>query len=120
MNKQELNILVDSDKHIILKQFTFFENSKDDFHVIRKQQQRAISNNMILIALNYGVKNRSFQDMTYTITDRCLINTKYEKHLSKLRGLTIVGNWDKTQVDNNSFIIITCFWNYKVKSRKRY
>jgi hypothetical protein len=119
MSKQELNILVDLDNNIILKQLKFFENNKDDLHVIRKQQQRAISKNMILIALNYGIKNRSFQDTTYTITDRCLINTKYEKYLSKLRGLTIVGNWTEEQKDNY-FVIITCYWNYKVKSRKRY
>lgn len=115
MNKQDLSTLVYLDKNIKLKQLSFFNNVKDNLHVERKQQQRAISLDIILIALNYGDKKRSFQDTTYTLTDRMLINTVYEKYLSKLRGLTIVGNW----VDS-TFVIITCFWNYTIKSRKRY
>lgn len=114
-NKQELNDLVYFDKNIKNTQLIFFCNSKDEAHVERKIQQRAISVQLILIALHYGVKRRSFNDITYTIIDRVLFKTPYEKYLSKLRGLTIVGNWE-----NNSFVIITCYWNYIIKSRKRY
>jgi hypothetical protein len=120
MNSQSLDLLVGSDKNIILKQLKYFENIKDKFHVERKQQQRAISLNMVLIALNYGDKKRSFQDVIYSLNDRCLLNTPYEKYLSKLRGLTIVGNWEYNEYKDLTFIIITCFWNYTIKSRKRF
>lgn len=117
LNK-EINALANLDPLLINKQLEYFVAVKDELHVIRNQQQRAITTNMILIALNYGLRKHSYQDITYTLTDRSLINSKYEKYLSKLRGLTIVGNWDFNNADN--FILITCFWNYTIKSRKRY
>jgi hypothetical protein len=114
--KRDIDTLANSDNLITLKQLKHFCNTQDDdTHVERNQQQRGISNNMILIALNYGLKKRSYQDFIYTLTDRNLLSSVYKKHISKLRGLTIVGNWE-----DSVFVIITCFWDYTIKSRKRY
>lgn len=114
-NNQEIENILKDDLLIINKQLEYFISEKDSTHVIRKQQQRGINTNMILIALNYGYKKRSYQNWSYTLRDKDLLNSKYEKYLSKLRGLTIIGDW-KDEV----FIIITCFWDYTIKSRKRY
>jgi hypothetical protein len=116
LNKQ-INLLASLDPLIKYKQLEYFIAPKDRFHIIRNQQQRGITTNMILIALNYGAKKHSYQDVSYSITDRILLRSVYEKYLSKLRGLTIVGNWNETK---DTFILITCFWNYTIKSRKRY
>lgn len=110
-----LEALVSADPIINENTIELFDNEKDPLHVERKQQQRAIDNNMILIALHYGRKQRTYQDISYTIVDRSLKGTEYEKFLSKLRGLTIIGRWDGTK-----FNLITSYWNFLVKSRKRY
>ena len=110
-----LEALVSADPIINEDTIDLFENEKDPLHVERKQQQRAIDNNMILVALHYGRKQRTYQDISYTIVDRSLIGTEYEKFLSKLRGLTIIGRWE-----GKKFHLITSYWNFLVKSRKRY
>lgn len=113
--KTELAVLISEDKKIDTTCLYYFVNEKDPLHVERKQQQRAINNNMILITLFYGIKKRSYQDLAYVITDRSLRNTIYEKYIDKLRGLTIIGCWN-----NNEFYIRTSFWSFIVKQRKRY
>ena len=110
-----LEELVSTDSTIKHDSIDVVVNEKDPLHFERKKQQRGIDNNMILIALFYGRKARTYQDISYTILDRCLKNTDYEKHLSKLRGLTIIGKWEE-----NTFHIITSYWNFLVKSKKRY
>lgn len=110
-----LEILVSADPIINTNSIELYQSEKDPLHVARKQQQRAIDNNMVLIALYYGKKQRTYQDMSYTIIDRSLLGTRYEKFLSKLRGLTIIGRWE-----DNKFILITSYWNFLVKLRKRY
>ena len=110
-----LEAIVKADPIIKLDSISILINEKDPLHVQRKQQQRAIDNNMILVALYYGNKDRTYKDLSYTIVDRSLINTPYEKYLSKLRGLTIIGKWD-----DSKFFIKTSYWNFLVKSRKRY
>lgn len=110
-----LEELVLSDLTIKQDSVDIVVNEKDPLHVERKQQQRAIDNNMVLIALFYGRKARTYQDISYTIVDRSLLGTPYEKYLSKLRGLTIIGRWE-----DDTFNIITSYWNFLVKSRKRY
>lgn len=110
-----LEELVLSDSTIKQDVIDVIVNDKDPLHVERKQQQRGIDNNMLLIALFYGRKARTYQDVSYTIIDRNLKGTPYEKFLSKLRGLTIIGRWD-----GESFNLITSYWNFLVKLRKRY
>lgn len=113
--KAELAALVFKDKKINTECLDYVINEKDPLHVQRKQQQRAINNTMILIALFYGNKKRTYQDLAYMITDRSLRTTPYEKYICKLRGLTIIGNW----IDDK-FYLITSYWNFVIKQRKRY
>lgn len=111
----QLDTLIASDTKINRIILHTISNEKDLLHVERKQQQRAITNSMIFIALTYGRKERSFQDLSYKILDRSLLHTEYEKYLDKLRGLTVIGNWQE-----NEFYIITCYWDFIIKNRKRY
>lgn len=90
-------------------------NDKDPNHVKRKQQQRAISDEAILVCLKHGVKKRTFGDLSFTLTDRSLADTKYSKYVDKLRGLTVIGNWERS-----TFFLITTFWNFNIKSHKRF
>jgi len=113
--KAKLAALISEDQKIDTDCLCYVVNEKDPLHVQRKKQQRAISTNMILIALFYGIKKRTYQDLAYTITDRSLYGTYYEKYICNLRGLTVIGNWK-----DNEFYITTSFWNFVVKQRKRY
>lgn len=113
--RAELAALISEDEKIDTTCLCYVINEKDPLHVERKQQQRAINDDMILIALFYGSKKRTYQDLAYTITDRSLRGTPYEKYMCKLRGLTVIGNWIETK-----FYIRTSFWNFVVKQRKRY
>ncbi len=110
-----LAALISCDEKIDTDCLFYSVNDKDPLHVERKQQQRAINDDMVLIALFYGSKKRTYQDLAYTITDRSLRDTPYEKYMCKLRGLTIIGNWHE-----DKFYMITSFWDFVVKQRKRY
>ena len=111
----ELNNLVTNDRLIRSDCLYYVQNLKDPLHILRKKQQRAISDEMILIAIFYGLKKRTYQDWSYTITDRSLRGTPYEKFLDRLRGLTVIGNWE-----DKEFHMITSYWDFIVKQRKRY
>jgi len=113
--KAELAALTFLDEKIDVDCLLYVVNDKDPLHVERKQQQRAINDTMVLVALYYGSKKRTYKDLAYTITDRSLRGTPYNKFIGKLRGLTIIGNWD-----DNKFHLRTSFWNFVVKQRKRY
>lgn len=95
--------------------YSFVESNHDPLHIQRKTQQRGISINAIEICLAYGVKKRAIKAWNYTLTDRSLTGTKYEKYIDSLRGLTIIGNWS-----NNTFYIITSYWDFHIKNKKRY
>jgi hypothetical protein len=97
--------------------FEYYVNTNDPLHVERKQQQRGITTSMLLIALYYGKRNRTYQDLSYTVLDKSLKGTIYEKYIDKLRGLTIIGGWDK---ERTKFTVITAYWNFVVKSKNRY
>ena len=112
---RDIRNLVDEDSTISPNCLIYLYNEKDPTHVDRKKQQRAITDEMILVTLYYGTKKRTYKDISYTLTDRCLRSTQYEKYLDKLRGLTIIGRWE-----NNQFQLITSFWNFSVKSKKRF
>ena len=113
--RKELRALLDADSSLQYQSFEVVENPKDPNHLERKQQQRAISDEIILLCLNYGVKRRTYQDHSFTLTDRALFNTPYFKYADKLRGATIIGNWDES-----TFHVITSYWNFTVKQRKRF
>ena len=95
--------------------YCFVESNHDPLHIERKLQQRAISIPAVEICLAYGKKKRAIKAWNYTITDRSLKNTLYEKYITSLRGLTIIGNWE-----DNNFCIITTYWDFHIKNKNRY
>lgn len=114
--REELQTLLEEDKSLAYTHFEVIENPRDPNHLERKQQQRAILDEIIILCLNYGIKRRTYQDHSLTLTDRGLFNTPYFKHIDKLRGATIIGHWDDVGV----FHVITSYWNFTVKQRKRF
>lgn len=115
MNTDDIRCIVELDPKIVHRDYQIVENPKDPTHLARKQQQRAIKDEHILIALNYGVMKRTFRDRAYTLTDRILMDSPYFKYVDKLRGLTVIGYWK-----DDVFNVITSYWNYTIKSRKRF
>lgn len=95
--------------------YNFIESNHDPLHIERKTQQRAITKEAIEICLAYGKKKRAIKAWNYSITDRSLHNTSYSKFKDSLRGLTIIGNWEQ-----DTFYIITSYWDFNIKNRKRY
>ena len=56
--------LVATDTKIKVKDFYVVVNEKDLNHLERKQQHRAISNDYILIAINYGIKSYTYNALS--------------------------------------------------------
>lgn len=87
---------------------------KDSNHLQRRQQQRAVSYEMIEVALIYGSRKFIRGALTFTLTDRDLQQTRYAKFSDKLRGLRVVCT---TAPPNPE--IITAYWHEKTKRRVR-
>jgi hypothetical protein len=82
--------------------------AKDLHHLKRRQQQRAIPDVMLQIAMVYGIKSYNRGAALYTLTDRQLAKSPYAKYTQELRGLTVVCN-AKSTLD-----ISTAYWNKKI------
>lgn len=85
---------------------------KDMNHLERRQQQRAISNAMIKVALMYGQKKFSRGALVFTLNDRSLQTTAYAKFIDVLRGLRVVclaGPPNPT--------ILTAYWHEDTKRK---
>jgi hypothetical protein len=72
------------------KRFLTAYRVKDRNHLQRRQQQRAISDSMIEVALMYGKKRYNQGALLYTLSDRTLKQSPYAQLTDKLRGLTVV------------------------------
>jgi hypothetical protein len=95
--------------------FDRYHSTSDRDHLERRQQQRAINDLMIQIALKYGQKRFDHRGaVIYTLSDRSLQNSPYVKFSDRLRGLQVVckSNVEKMQV-------ITTYWNFSIKKRVR-
>ena len=112
MNNQ-LNLLLQNDLNIQkLGCITAVHNPKDTNHLERRQQQRAISLPMIKVALVYGSRQFSYGALTYTLTDKDLRKTPYQRFTDVLRGLRVVcvnGLPDPK--------IMTAYWHDKTKRK---
>jgi hypothetical protein len=81
-------------------------STKDANHLQRRQQQRAISNDMIKIALAYGQKQYDNRGgIIYMLGDRALSNTPYARFIDCLRGLCVICR-------SESQAMVTTFWRY--------
>jgi hypothetical protein len=114
-NFHQMQVLVAKDeKTQFLGDILPYHNSKDWDHFQRRKQQRAVNNDMIKIALAYGRKKFIYGAVTFTLTDRNLSDSPYTKFDDMLRGLRVV-----CQVAPPNPIIITTYWDYKVKQKVR-
>jgi Domain of unknown function (DUF4258) len=88
---QQLQSLLHQDtKKTQLPSFCLIGSSHDPNHAQRRMQQRAISEEMITVALLYGKQEYHTRAKTFTILDRTLKNTPYQKFIDKLRGLRVI------------------------------
>jgi hypothetical protein len=78
---------------------------KDPNHLQRRMQSKAISLEMIKIALGYGVSHRHSNTKVYRLGDRHLKDSCYEKFVDKLRGLKVV-----TLETPEEFKVISAYW----------
>jgi hypothetical protein len=88
---QQLQALLHQDtKKNQLPSFSLKGTACDPTHTQRRMQQRAISEEMIAVALLYGKQEYHTRAKTFTILDKTLKNTPYQKFVDKLRGLRVI------------------------------
>ncbi|MBD2655258.1 hypothetical protein H6G45_17565 [Synechocystis sp. FACHB-383] len=116
MGKQStLNQLIQQDANIIPSEaITSFNSYKDDNHLQRRQQQRAINTAMIQVALTYGQQDYSHGAVRFTLTDRLLRQSPYAKMTDALRGLRVICQPTITNTQ-----IVTAYWHHQTKQRAR-
>lgn len=83
-------LLTDDTKVETLPNFFLSGTTTDPDHTKRRMQQRAISTDMIELALLYGKQEYHSRAKTYTILDKTLKHTPYSKFIDKLRGLRVI------------------------------
>jgi hypothetical protein len=113
--KKQLCLIVESDTNKNkIGTLKIAPKHKDSNHVQRRQQQRAISNTMIQVALMYGRKHHYKGAVIYTLTDRILRQSPYFRFTDTLRGLRVVC---QNQLPN--FQLLTAYWHEETKRRVR-
>lgn len=111
----QIRLLVEADSHKNkIGTISIAPKIKDANHVQRRQQQRAISNAMIKVALMYGRRSFNKGAMIFTLCDRTLQHTVYAKFTDLLRGLTVVCTRHPCNPQ-----ILTTYWQYQIKRRVR-
>ncbi len=83
-------LLTDDSRTDSLPEFFLSGSISDPNHTKRRMQQRAISTDMIELALLYGKQEYYSHAKTYTILDKTLKNTPYQRFVDKLRGLRVI------------------------------
>lgn len=78
-------------------------------HAEERMHQRCIHDEDIAIALWLGEASHSYGDVVYTLTDRCLRGTRWERKADRLRGLAVVLTDDGW--------VRTVMWNDRVRHR---
>lgn len=112
LNKQLSQMLENDEQIHQLIQITAVTKASDPNHLQRRQQQRAISNNMIKLAIIYGQRQFSHGALTFTLTDRNLRTTPYYRFIDALRGLRVVCIEGLPNPQ-----ILTAYWHEKTRHR---
>ena len=113
--KKQISLILESDLNKTkISTLSIAPKHKDSNHVQRRQQQRAISNTMIQVALMYGRKHYYKGAVIYTLTDRILRQTPYFRFTDTLRGLRVV-----CQNQLPEYQILTAYWHEETKCRVR-
>jgi hypothetical protein len=89
-----------------------YSRAKDSNHFVRRLQQRAISWNMIKLAIAHGEFQYHSHAKTWTLLDKNLQFTPYRKYIDKLRGLRIIALNNSSQ---NILLLTTAYWSYDLK-----
>lgn len=106
-------ILEEDSRYESVREFDVIRKVKDPLHLERRMQSRAITVEAIQVAFLYGERSWIRGAYTFTLTDRSLVGSPFEKYQDKLRGLKVVCL--KTE---KHFAVLTVLWNYGIK-RKR-
>jgi Domain of unknown function (DUF4258) len=93
-----------------LPAFTLSGTIADPTHTTRRMQQRAIAIEMIEVALLYGKCEHHSHATTYTLLDKTLRKTPYEKFLDKLRGLRVIA-----QECPNGLEVTSVYWAWDLR-----
>lgn len=117
MNEYLKQLIATDDKIVSIEHYSVLRKDNDPDHYERRQQQRAISEEMVSLCLTYGEKKRIRGALTYTILDKNLKSTKYSKYLSELRGLRVVLNNLKESMESSEIGIHTVYWVDEVKKK---
>ncbi|RUS95609.1 hypothetical protein DSM106972_089650 [Dulcicalothrix desertica PCC 7102] len=114
-SKKRLSLIFEKDeKKAKIYTLRIAPKHKDSTHVQRRQQQRAISEAMIKIALLYGQKKYRYGAQLFTLNDRNLDNSPYSQYKDTLRGLRVVC---LSGLPNPQ--ILTVYWDKEIKNRVR-
>ena len=113
--KKQIGLIVerDANQHKI-GTLAIASRNLDSNHLQRRQQQRAIDDAMIKIALLYGRKQFSHGAITFTLNDRILRKTPYSQFIDVLRGLRVVCLHGLPNPQ-----ILTAYWHEETKRRVR-
>lgn len=113
--KKQLKLIVESDTNKNkIGNLKIASRNKDSNHFQRRQQQRAINNTMIQVALMYGRKHHYKGAVIYTLNDRILSQSPYGHFIDLLRGLRVVC---LNGLPNPN--ILTAYWHSETKRRSR-
>jgi hypothetical protein len=111
--QKHLSQLVSRDDTIDnLPQIETFCPTKDQNHFNRRLQQRAISWDMIRLALAYGNFQYHSHAQTWTLLDKSLQYTPYARFIGKLRGLRIIAT--EYSLDD-TLQLVTAYWAYDLR-----
>ncbi|WP_373539754.1 DUF4258 domain-containing protein [Chamaesiphon sp.] len=111
--QKQLSQIVNSDDSIAdSPDIKIFSYSKDCNHFSRRLQQRAINWDMIRVAIAYGKFQYYAHTQTWTLLDKNLHFTPYERFIDRLRGLRIIAN---QYPDDDSLRPVTAYWKYDLR-----
>jgi len=114
-HKQIQQIAANDDRLTSKVDFTPICKSKDHNHLQRRQQQRAITSEMMQIAIAYGQKHYDHRGATiYTLRDRQLKYSPYAKFTNALRGLQVI-----CILGQPTLRVITTCWHFDTKQSLR-
>lgn len=116
MNAQKrLRGLVAADEEIpVVGELVHVTGRRDCNHLERRQQQRAINDAMLRVALRYGRRTYERGAWHYRLGDRALADTPYAVLADELRGLTVV-----CQKPYPNPEILTAYWHWAMRRRQR-
>jgi hypothetical protein len=108
---QQIRQLLSQDSNLTkLPHFQLSGTTSDPDHSRRRMQQRAIAAEMIQVALLYGKCEHCSNATSYTLLDKSLKNTPYQKFLDKLRGLRVIA-----QQRPDGLAVTSVYWAWDLR-----